>query len=91
MARHSHPTFGALETVALGDLIRRHRETSGLSQESLGRSVGLPQARIAEIELAKRRLDVIEFVQLARALNSDPTELFKEMMNSFDQLEKGES
>lgn len=82
MGKPTHPTLRATETVALGEMIRRHREKSGLSQEGLGQLVGLAQARIAEIESAKRRVDVFEFLHIARGVNVDPLALFEEFMNA---------
>lgn len=48
--------------------LRDRRETLGLSQSEVARSLGWPQQRLSAVEAGARRLDVIEFFQLASAL-----------------------
>jgi transcriptional regulator with XRE-family HTH domain len=52
------------------------RQRAGLTQGQLANRIGKPQAFISTVERGARRIDVIEFCVLARALKQDPVELF---------------
>lgn len=52
------------------------RKQSGMKQEELAALIGKDQSYISNIERGQRRVDVIEFVALARAMNVNATELF---------------
>ena len=54
------------------------RKQSGMKQEELVALVGKDQSYVSNIERGQRRVDVIEFVVIARALNADPVLLFAE-------------
>nr|WP_246057692.1 helix-turn-helix transcriptional regulator [Arenibacterium halophilum] len=51
------------------------RKSAGLSQAALAEQLGRPPSFVAKVELAERRLDVVEFYYWARAVSDDPTEL----------------
>jgi transcriptional regulator with XRE-family HTH domain len=51
------------------------RKSQGLTQEDLAARLGCQQSLIARLESGQRRLDVVEFVVVARALSASPTEL----------------
>ena len=55
--------------------IAQARERAGLSQRVLADKIKRPHSYIGKIESGERRLDVVEFVELAEALNVDPCEL----------------
>ncbi|MCG8159014.1 helix-turn-helix transcriptional regulator [Brenneria goodwinii] len=52
--------------------LRAARIRKGISQQSLAESLGRPQSFIAKVENGERRLDIVEFVHLARLLSIDP-------------------
>lgn len=56
------------------------RKTSKLSQHELARRLRTSQTVIARIEIGERRVDVVEFIDLARALKLDPRELLSQLM-----------
>jgi transcriptional regulator with XRE-family HTH domain len=56
------------------------RKTAGLSQHELAMRLKTSQTVIARIEIGERRIDVIEFIDLARALRLDPRELLTQLM-----------
>ena len=58
----------------------RHR--AGLTQSQLARRVGKDQSFISIIENSQRRVDVLEFCALARAMDMDAAELFAEVLAS---------
>jgi len=41
--------------------------------------LGVPPSWIAKVETRERRVDVVEFVRLARAVKADPARLFAEV------------
>lgn len=53
------------------------RQVSGLTQAELAKRVGKDQTFISIIERGQRRVDVLEFVALARAMEADPGQLFE--------------
>jgi transcriptional regulator with XRE-family HTH domain len=53
------------------------RQASGLTQAELAARVGKDQSFVSIIERGQRRVDVLEFVALARAMNADPAQLFE--------------
>lgn len=55
------------------------RKRSGLKQEELAQRLGCPRTMISLIETGQRRVDVLEFYTIAKALDLDPAELFDEM------------
>jgi transcriptional regulator with XRE-family HTH domain len=62
---------------AFGKLVRRHRErrTNPLSQETLGRLVGLSRSSIANIEKGRHHLVIHQLLAFARALKVRPEDL----------------
>lgn len=55
------------------------REKSGLTQAKLAQAVGKDQSFISNIENSQRRVDVLEFYALARAMGADPVKLYAEV------------
>lgn len=53
------------------------RQASGLTQAELAARVGKDQSFVSIIERGQRRVDVLEFVALARAMEADPGQLFE--------------
>nr|WP_205934427.1 helix-turn-helix transcriptional regulator [Rhizobium leguminosarum] len=53
-------------------LLVEKREASGLTQTELAYKLGEYQSFVARLESGQRRVDVIEFLELARILNFDP-------------------
>ena len=64
--------------AAVEALISVRRE-AGVSQRDLANQLGKPRSFISKIESRERRLDVIEFIALARALGQEPGELIRRM------------
>ena len=56
-------------------LLIEARKSLGMTQGELARRLGCQQSLIARLESGERRLDVVEFVIIARALKRQPTEL----------------
>jgi transcriptional regulator with XRE-family HTH domain len=56
------------------------RHSSGVRQQALAKKLGRPQSFIAKYEGGERRIDVVEFIAIARALGADPIKLFREFV-----------
>lgn len=52
------------------------RRRAGLNQTQLGELIGKDQKFISLIERSQRRVDVLEFYALAKALNLDPVKFY---------------
>lgn len=55
-------------------LIARRKE-AGLSQYDLAEKLKRPQSFVAKVEVGERRIDVLEFLDIAHALDADPCEI----------------
>lgn len=78
----------SLNTKEYDDLLALLKETrinGGVSQEKLSRLLGQSVNYIWKIEQKERRIDVAEFLQLARALSIDPVALFARFVERTDQ------
>lgn len=64
----------------LVEVLTEARQKSGMTQAELARKVEKDQTFISIIERGQRRVDVLEFVALARAMGADPKQLFTEVL-----------
>jgi transcriptional regulator with XRE-family HTH domain len=58
------------------------RQRLGLSQRDLAKKLNCNVPTINHIEAGQRRIDVIELISIARALELDPVKLFDLVLNS---------
>jgi transcriptional regulator with XRE-family HTH domain len=58
------------------------RERAGLTQAQLASRLGRPQSFVSKFENGERRLDVVEFLDVARALKIDPIRIISELSRS---------
>jgi transcriptional regulator with XRE-family HTH domain len=58
--------------MALIDLLIDRREAAGLTQAQLAARLGEYQSFVARLESGQRRVDVVEFLNLAEILGFDP-------------------
>jgi transcriptional regulator with XRE-family HTH domain len=56
------------------------RSQAGLTQQKLADRLRKPQSFVAKYEGGERRIDVIEFVTIARAIGTDPIRLLKALL-----------
>ena len=57
------------------DVLSQLRRELGVSQRELARRIGKPPSFINKIELFERRLDILEFIVIAEALDKRPDTL----------------
>lgn len=61
------------------------RKERKLTQQTVADRLGKPQSYIAKVEGGERRLDITEFVSLARAMEVDPEKLFSKVLKAWDK------
>jgi transcriptional regulator with XRE-family HTH domain len=60
-------------------LLKGVRKAAGLTQAEVAGRLKKPQSFVAKYENGERRLDVLEFVAVCRAIEADPVELMREI------------
>ena len=60
-------------------LLAEARRAAGLRQTDLSRQLSRPQSFVSKFERGERRLDVVEFLEVAHALGVDPIQLLREI------------
>jgi len=55
------------------------RKEAGLTQQELAKRLSKPQSFVAKVEKGERRLDIIEFLDLAVALGVDPSRAIRRL------------
>jgi ribosome-binding protein aMBF1 (putative translation factor) len=76
------------EYERLGEWIRSVRETAGLQQKPLSRAIGKPEQFLNKVEQGRQRIDVVEFVDLLRAMKFEGDIPVSEL---YQALSKGRS
>lgn len=56
-------------------LLVEARKASGKSQQGVAKALGRPQSFVSKYERGERRLDVVEFLEVAAALGIDASEV----------------
>ena len=56
------------------------REAAGITQTELASKLGEYQSFVARLESGQRRIDVVEFIELARVLDFDAASLIEELI-----------
>jgi transcriptional regulator with XRE-family HTH domain len=70
------------------DSLRAARLGTGVSQAELARRLGVPQQFVSRAELGVRRIDVVEYYAIMRALGVDPAEAILALLRKFpDKVE----
>ena len=64
------------------------RKQSGLTQIQLAKRLSRPQSFVSKVERGERRLDVVEFLEVAKALGADAFSLLK-ALDGGDRSQRG--
>jgi transcriptional regulator with XRE-family HTH domain len=67
----------------LVNVLAQTRRNMKLQQAELAAKLGKDQSYISNIERGQRRVDVVEFYAIARAMGVDPKALFSEIVSQF--------
>ena len=62
------------------ELLIEAREKRGLTQSDVAKKLGRPQSFVSKYENGERRLDVVEFLEVAGALGVDPCRVMKQLL-----------
>lgn len=62
------------------DLLRKARKRARLTQTQLGALIDEPQSLVSDIERGERRADLVELLQITRALNVPLVDLVKQFV-----------
>jgi len=54
------------------ELLKARRKAAGLTQTAVAKKLGKPPSYVAKYELGDRRLDMLEFLDVAGAIGFDP-------------------
>lgn len=73
-------TLRSREHRALQRVLREAREAAGLTQTQLASRLGKEQSYVAKNEGGERRVDVVEFVRIAKACGADPLALLRTIL-----------
>lgn len=76
------------------DIFRRcmiaARKEAQLTQDSLAKSLNKPQSFVAKYENGERRLDVIEFLLVSRAIGIEPCNIINKIEQQISQPSSGQ-
>lgn len=64
--------------LLLAELIATRKSTE-MTQAQLGEMLGRPQSFVSKFESGERRLDVVEFLAVCRALSADPYKIMRKV------------
>ena len=53
------------------------RKSAGLTQRELAKRLRKPQSFVAKYEGGERRVDVLEFIEICKAIEADPNKLLR--------------
>lgn len=62
------------------ELLIEARRRAGLTQQQLAKKLSRPQSFVAKYEGGERRIDVVEFVAITRAIGADPVRVLRALM-----------
>ena len=56
------------------------RKRADIRQQALAKKLGKPQSFVAKYEGGERRIDLVEFIAIVRAVGGDPVRMFREFI-----------
>ena len=77
MAPRMSKSIHSPQHIKLRELLVAARKKAGLTQQDVADRLGRPQSFVAKYEGGERRLDVVEFLQVAAALGADPARMVR--------------
>lgn len=80
MARRLSKSIHSPEHAKLRELLIAARKKAGLTQQDVAERLGRPQSFVAKYEGGERRLDVVEFLQVAAAVNADAVRILRALL-----------
>ncbi|WP_332770513.1 helix-turn-helix domain-containing protein [Phenylobacterium sp.] len=62
------------------------RKDAGVTQVELSQRLGKPQPFVSNFERGRRRIDVIEFYAITKALGADPQQIFGQLADQLPDI-----
>jgi transcriptional regulator with XRE-family HTH domain len=78
--RRMQKSLKSPEYARLIAMLAALRHAAGVRQQTLAEKLEKPQSFVAKYEGGERRIDLVEFVAITRALDADPVKLFKDFL-----------
>ena len=79
-ARGTQKSVHSSPQLAFCALMKETRRKAGLTQQELADRLDRPQSFVAKYEGGERRIDVVEFLGVAKALDTDPVALLRALV-----------
>ena len=76
-ARKLDKSVHSTEQAVFCELMIKARKTADLTQHELAKRLRRPQSFVAKYEGGERRVDVVEFIEICKAVEADPNKLLK--------------
>lgn len=70
------------------NLLVQTRKDKKLTQVQLAQQLAKPQSFVTKYELGERRLDLIEFLEIASALNANPLSFINKLQKEIRDIKK---
>lgn len=72
----------------LTTILLEARKSAGLTQQQVADRLGKPQSFVAKVEGGERRIDLIEFIELSRAIDTAPEALLASVLAATEREKK---
>lgn len=63
-------------------LLAEARQDAGLSQQEVADRLGRPQTYVSKCERGTRRMDIVEFLEIAEVIGFDPTTFIRKLRSA---------
>lgn len=70
---------------AMGLVLKRLRRDAGLTMRELGDKLGTPHTLVGKLESNDREITVTEFITYLKELEADPTKVFRQVMEVYEE------
>jgi transcriptional regulator with XRE-family HTH domain len=76
-ARKLDKSVHSTEQAVFCELMIKARKVANLTQHQVAKCLRRPQSFVAKYEGGERRVDVVEFIEICKAIEADPKKLLK--------------
>jgi transcriptional regulator with XRE-family HTH domain len=76
-ARKLDKSVHSAAQTAFCELMIGARKAAGLTQHQLAKRLRRPQSFVAKYEGGERRVDVVQFIEICKAIEADPNKLLR--------------
>ena len=82
---------GSLFTEEYEEFVRllvEARSNANMTQDVVAKKLGRPQSFVSKYESGQRRLDVVEFVEVSKAIGIDPAEVIEQVSKAVEAISR---